>query len=274
MKVRTAHVSMEVFDNDKQQQHDVEKIFNRARIRRYAWITGTEAGGASNLGKKLVDVGRDSGYRMWVPAVQAEGRGRGTDGWIAVRSDLVQGNWKPGYTHVIPSGTTLYKENGVDPDKPGLKNWSPKGVVTVSFQPSKPQLANRVGVGVAHHLTGGRFPNDNTAGGVNHYEWNEKLDKAVSEWMEEAGKGNALAFFNCDRNARDKGSQEIDGATSLGDELKKWQPTGHGDIDWMLSNDADGRVSGDDFVVFDDKEFFLHTDHYFCEGIFNVKPLR
>jgi hypothetical protein len=275
MKVRTAHVSMEVFDNDKQQQHDVEKIFARARVRRYAWITGTESGAGSNLGRKLIDVGKDSGYRLWVPAIQGKGPGHGTDGWIAVRSDLIKGDWKPDVVPVIPGANVLYRKNDVDPDRKGLRHWSAKGVVSVSFDTTKPQLARNIGVGVSHHLTGGRFPNDNTDGGVNHYEWNEKLDHAVSEWMEEAGRGGRLAFFNCDRNASDRrNNQEIAGATTLADELKKWQPTGHGDIDWMLSYDRDGRVSGDDFVVYDDKEFFLNTDHYFCEGVFNVTPNR
>lgn len=275
MRLRTAHVSMEVFDNDKQQQHDVEKIFRYAGVRRFAWITGTEAGGGSSLGRKLLSVGRDSGYRMWVPAVQGKGPGSGTDGWIAVRSDLVEGKLETDVRPVIPSANSLYKDNGVDPDRKGLKHWSPRGVVTVGFACTNRDLAPRISVGVTHHLTGGRFPNDNTDGGVNHYEWNEKLDAEVTEWMKEAGQGSKLAFFNCDRNASDRrGKQKIEGATTLADELKAWQGTGHGDIDWMLSSDADGRVVAERFTVLDDKEFFLNTDHYFCEGIFNVKPRR
>lgn len=274
MQVRTAHVSMQFGDTREQHTHDVERIFEQAVDRRYAWITGTEVGPASNnLGKELIRVGKEAGYRLWVPSEQSEGAGKGADGYVAVREDLIEGNYQRHFQPVIPSAGHLYREKGIDPDRPGLPNWSAKGLVTVSFD-SVPKLGD-IAVGVTHHLTGGRFPDDNTQAGIDHYELNEGLDHEITKWMREQGAGPALAFFNCDRNVSDKNKdQEISGATTLADELQAYQSTGHGAIDWMLSYNKDGRVSARSFYVFDDREFFLHGDHYFCEGVYNVEARR
>lgn len=274
MQVRTAHVSMEFGDSRDQHTHDAEAIFDKAVDRRYAWVTGTEAGAsANNLGEELVRVGREAGYRLWVPSEQAERGEERPDGWLAVRNDLIKGDWKRDFQSVIPSANQLYRQNNVDPNTRGLPHWAAKGVISASFE-SIPKLG-KISVGVSHHLTGGRHPEDDVSGGIDHYEWNEKLDREISRWMRESAKGSALAFFNCDRNASDRRSdQEIADATTLADELKAYQNTGHGDIDWMLSYNNDGRVSGRSFTVFDDSELFLHGDHYFCEGVFNVEPLR
>jgi hypothetical protein len=265
---------MQFGDTREQHTHDVEKIYDKAVDRRYAAITFTEAGPASNnLGRELIRVGKDAGYQLWVPSEQAAGPGKKADGAIAVRKDLIRGDFKREFTPVIPSAGELYRDKGIDPDRPGLPNWAAKGLITVSFE-SVPKLGD-LAFGVSHHLTGGRFPNDNEQAGIDHYEWNEKLDHAITLWIREQSKGSALAFFNCDRNVSDKHSdQEIAGATTLADELRQWQPTGHGDIDWMLSANRDGRVSGRSFTVLDDREFFLHGDHYFCEGVYNVEPRR
>jgi len=273
MRVRTAHVSLEVFDNDRQHTQDVEKIFNRAVERRYAWITGTEAGDASNLGKELVRVGPEAGYKMWVPARQ-EHRGEvsNTDGWIAVREDLITGNWAPDYTPCIPGAGALYREQGLDNADKLRPRWAPKGLVHLGFDCAK--LQGRVNLGVTHHLTSGRVDGkESVIHGVDHYEWNQKLDRTVTQWAREVAKGPALAFFNTDRNLSDRRSDpdEIKGLTTLADELRDWQPTGHGDIDWMMSYNKDGRVSARSFVVLDDREFFLHGDHFFCEGTYNVE---
>lgn len=261
MKVRTAHVSLEVFDNDEQHTADVEKIVERAVNRRYAWLTGTESGG--NTAKELVRVARDNNYRPHVP--------EGTDCWILVRKDLISGDFKPHFERVIPGAQALYRELNL-PNADNLRpRWAPKGLVAVGFDCRK--LAGRINVGVTHHLTDGRVDGkESVTHGVDHYEWNQKLDRVVSQWAKRAGEGRDLSFFNTDRNLSDRRSDEdeIKGLTSLADELKAWQNTGHGDIDWMMSHNRDGRVRGVSFTVLDDREFHLHTDHYFCEGVYDV----
>lgn len=265
MKVRTAHVSLEVFDNDKQHTEDVEKILERAVNRRYAWLTGTESGG--NTAKELVRVAKANGYRPHVPD--------GTDCWILVRNDLISGNFDANLQRVIPGAERLYREANL-PNADNLRpRWAPKGLITVGFDCDK--LAGRINVGVTHHLTSGRVDGpDSVIHGVDHYDWNQKLDRAVIDWAREVAAGRNLAFFNTDRNLSDRrsGEDEIKGLTTLADELRDWQPSGHGDIDWMMSYDKDGRVTGASFTVLDDREFHLNTDHYFCEGVYNVEVPR
>lgn len=273
MRIRCAHVSMQFSDTDAQHTYDIEKIFARGRKMKYAWIMGTEGGpGTGNTAKELVRVGKNAGYRTWVPNEQAKDGGRSTDSWIAVREDLVVSGWKQKYAPVIPGSAQLYKDQGRNPDiKP---HWGPRGVVSVEFQ-STPELGP-IGLAVGHHLTNGRHNGpDSVIHGVDHWEWNQKLDDAFAKWMSETGKGRALAFASFDRNASDRRNPaNVENSTTLADELKAWQNTGHGDIDWILSFNKDSRVQGHRFTVLDDKEFFLHTDHFFLEGVFNVAPLK
>lgn len=273
MRIRVGHVSLQFSDNDKQHTSDIEKIFDRAVSRRLAWVMGTESGaGAGNTGKELIRVGRAHDYKMWVPSEQAKGVGHATDCWIAVRKDLVLGDWETGYVPVIPGSQQLYKEQGLDEDL--NPRWGPKGVVTAEFK-SLPELGN-LNLAVAHHLTKGQQDNKTSViHGVDHHEWNEKLDKALGEWFAKQSKGSALSFGSMDRNASDRRNPaNVPGTTTLADELKKWQNTGHGDIDWILSVNKDGRVKGANFVVLDDREFPLYTDHFYTEGTFSVEPLK
>lgn len=265
MRVRTGHVSLQVSDTNEQHTHDIEKIFKRAVERRYAWVTGTEAGpGSGNTSRELIRVSRAKGYRPWVPDLQAEGAAGATDCWLAVREDLIEGDWEPGYLPAIPGSNTLHEE---DPELPD-KRFGPRGLVNVSFE-SIPALG-KINLGVAHHLTDGRTPDSPW------YEWNQKLDRVIVKWMREVGAGPALAFFNLDRNAPDtrNDTERIGDSTTLADELRKWQDTGHGPIDWMSSYNKDGRVSGHNYTVLDDKEFFLHGDHFLLEGVFNIASLK
>lgn len=61
--------------------------------------------------------------------------------------------------------------------------------------------------------------------------------------------------------------------TSAWDELNRHESTGHGNIDVIASYNKDGRVKALDIVALDDKEFFLHTDHFLVEATFQVDPL-
>lgn len=277
MRIRVAHISLQFSDSDKQHTQDIEKIFDRAQDRRYAWIMGTEAGpGADNSGKELLRVGKKTGYKMVVPSQKA-GPGHYADTWIGVREDLVTGGWKPGFERVIPSSGELYEAQGLSRDL--QPRWGPKGPVTVKFD-STSELGE-INLAAAHYLTQARDPKHAVVHGVNHWEWNEKLADVIGEWAIKNGKGRALAFYSGDQNMMDNKNDQPQGdtfmggpLTSMADELKAWQNTGHGPIDVIASYDADGRVEAKNFVVLDDREFHLHTDHFLCEGIYSVKPLK
>ena len=277
MRIRAAHISLQYSDTDKQQTADIEKLFRRARDRKYAWITGTEAGdGAGNMQDELLRVGGDSDYRMWVPGDKREGPGSSTDCWIAVRKDLITGDWKKGYEPVIPGSAQLYKEMGKDPDL--NPRWGPKGLVWVGFD-SLPQIG-RVNIAAAHYLTKARHPGATTQG-VNHWEWNKKLGQKVGEWGDEVAKGSSLAFYGGDQNMSDAANTQPQGDTffgapwtSVGDELKKWANTGHGPIDVIATYNKDGRVKALNTNVLDDREFSLHTDHFLVEALLQVEPLK
>jgi len=272
MRIRVAHASLQFSDNEAQHTADIEKIFDRAVARRYAWVMGPDAGpGSNNTGKELLRIGKAHDYKVFVPSEQNKGSGRATDCWIAVRSDLVVKGWKTGYVPVIPGSQELYKDIKPEPKFP---RWGPKGVVTAEFD-SLPGLGH-ISLAVAHHLTKGQQDNKTSViHGVDHHEWNEKLDNEIGKWLAAQAKGKALGFASMDRNASDKRNPaNVPGTTTMADELKKWQNTGHGDIDWILSVDKDGRVKAANFTVLDDRKFFLHGDHFFVEGVFNVDELK
>ena len=271
MRIRVAHASLQFSDTDRQHTHDIKKIFERAKDRNYAWVMGTESGpGSGNISSELLRLGKAAGYRMWVPSEQGSGISRFTDAWIAVRKDLIAGDWEQKYQHVIPGSSAAYKAIGRPEDS--HPRWAPKGLATVSFR-SIPELG-RISLATTHHLTKGKKPGpESVINGVDHHEWNMKLDKALTEWIQKAADGPDLAFASFDRNASDRLSKPIAGTVSIADELKKWQNTGHGDIDWIVKAKKDRRVKAHAFRVLNDKKFFLHTDHFFLEGVYNVEPL-
>lgn len=273
--VRAAHISLQFSDSAKQQERDIVSLFHRATQRNYAWLTGTEsAPGSGNKNGPLLDrIGEDSGFRMWVPSLYEDGEGRFADCWIAVRENFVNGPWKTDYRHVIPRSAKLYAElNHENPAKMKPK-WGPKGLTTVEFK------NNRLGefnLGSAHYLRyGDEDTPDAVIHGVDHYEWNKKLAKEIEDWALEVGKGPALAFYAGDQNMNDRKYDTFHGGpmTSVADELRRWQNTGHGPIDVMASFNRDKRVEAMSFRVFDDTEFFLHTDHFLLEAIYRIEPL-
>ena len=270
MRVRVAHTSLQFSDSDKQHTHDIEKIFDRAVARKQAWITGTESGpGAGNTGRELIRVAREHGYKPWVPEHQAKGLARHTDCWIAVRKDLIAGEWERGYRHVFPGSGQLD-----DHENPQNKRWGPKGLVHVSFESTNVDLG-RVSIGAAHYLTGAQRP------GSPYWDWNKKLAREIGDWAREEGKGSALVFYGGDQNMADNLNNQPQGDTFFGepmtstwDELKKWENTGHGNIDVIASYNRDGRVKALRTNALNDKEFFLHTDHFYVEAEFSIDPIK
>lgn len=270
MRVRVAHVSLQFSDSDKQHTQDIEKIFNRAAARRVAWITGTESGpGAGNTGKELIRVARANGYRPWVPEHQANGIAQHTDCWIAVRRDLIGKNWSRGYDHVIPGSGQLKDEMDLDG-----KRWGPKGLVRVGFDSTYPGLGH-VSIGAAHYLTQGQSPKSE------FWKLNKQLGDKIVDWAREEGRGHALVFYGGDQNMNDSKNDQPQGDTFFGgpltstwDELRKWENTGHGNIDVIASYNKDGRVTAMSVDALNDREFHLHTDHFYVETTFRVDPIK
>lgn len=269
MRVRVAHASLQFSDSDEQHTRDINKIFNRAVDRRVAWITGTEAGpGAGNTGRELIRIAREHGYRPWVPQHQGKGISQHSGSWLAVRKDLIDGDWKRGYRNVIPGSNQLEDEMDL-----GGKRWGPRGLAHVSFDTTVAGLGS-VSVGTAHYLTGGRDPQSP------FWDLNKQLAREIGDWAREEGKGRNLCFYQGDQNMLDNRNNERQGdtffdepLTSSWDELKKWENTGHGTIDVIASYNRDGRVSALRTNALNDREFRLNTDHFLVEATFKVEPL-
>lgn len=245
--VHVMHCSMQFSDNTAQKKADAKKIFDRAKTRKVAWITGTEAGmGASaDLRKALQDEARAHNYKFVVHS----------DVWIAVNRELItRGSWDDGWIATLPSSA-------------GSQKFSERGLVWVQF--ANKELGT-ISVGCSHYMTHGQKPSDE------YYKANIKAAKTIGDWAKKHGAGSKICFYGGDQNIQDRDGDTFRGQpmTSLADELKDWQSTGHGAIDVIASYDHDGRVKGKYWRVLDDKEFFLNTDHWLCEGGFEVGPVK
>lgn len=268
-RLHLMHASLQFSDSDRQQTQDIEKIFDRAARRKVAWITGTESGdGAAHQQDELLRVGAEAGYRMWVPGDRKKGSGSSTDCWIAVRRDLIAGNWTRGYTPVLGGS----KEYADTIDLPPGKRWGPKGIVHVGFDTKD---LGPIRIAAAHYLT------DSRRATSPYFKLNRILGTAIGEWAVEAGRGQALAFYGGDQNMADSRNDQPQGDTFFGqpltsawDELEKWQNTGHGNIDVIASYDRDGRVSAAYVRALNDEKFRLNTDHFLVEAGYDVKVLK
>lgn len=254
-RLRLAHASMQFSDTDRQHDHDARVCFTRG----YDWITGTEAGGkkSADLRVALHRHARANGYRLFIPR-------RPTDCWIGVSRDLIAGGWSQHYEPVIPGSSA-----SGDPRKYG-----PKGVVSVGFDTED---LGHIGIAAAHYLTRGRRPGPaSQSGPVDRYAENTRLARAIGEWAREAGKGSNLAFYGGDQNIVDRTDDTFRGEplTSAWDHLGKYENTGHGVIDVIASYDGDGRVTWRSIRALDDRELFLHADHFLVEAVAEVRVLR
>lgn len=238
------HTSMQFSDNKAHKQADAKRIFDRAYHRQVAWITGTEAdaGNSGDLKNALQKEAKDHDYNFTVHA----------DTWIAVYKTLIiRGSWHLGFIKTLEANT-------------GSQNFNDRGILWIQFDNVK---LGRISVGVSHYMTHGARPGDE------YYGANLKLTRAIGEWGKIHGMGRSICFYAADTNISDREQDVFRGQpfTTLADELKDWQDTGHGSIDVIASYDNDGRVKGKYWRPLDDKEFFLNTDHFACEGGFTVQ---
>lgn len=272
--LRLMHVSMQFSDSPKQHTSDITAMFERATRRKIAGITGTEAGpGADITSAELLRIGKDAGYRVWVPSAQKAGKsGTSTDCWIAVRRDLIDSGWTRGFIPTIPGSEELYANQKPPVAPKGKPRWGPKGIVWATFTNKR---LGRITLGAGHYLTKGQRPNK-PLNGIDHFDWNRRMGVAIGDFARAKGKGSGIVFYGGDQNMIDRTEDTFFGSplTSAWDEMDRYENTGHGNIDVIASYDHDGRVVAQGVRALDDTEWSLHTDHFPVEAEYRVSPLK
>lgn len=242
-------VGMNVYAADRYKRLDAEALFDRAVKRNVKWVGGTEAGQQEDkdLYRQIAD---QRGYRLTFH--------RGNDSWIAVQKSFILGGFDTYYEKVVDAS------DGVGPH-------GDRGVFSVEFDTDG---FGHVTVIVMHLLTKGKPSAKDPERRVN-VPWNERLLRAAGEHARLRGDGGDLVFYQGDQNIVDRTGDTFMGEplTSTWDELKKWENTGHGNIDVIASYDPDTRVAAAYVRSLNDREFPLHTDHFLVESGFDVLPL-
>lgn len=247
MRVHVAHSSGQFSDEHDQQVLDAERLCTRAFHNNWWWLTGTEAGPSSSLKYGFHVFGPRNHLTFHKPS-------RG-DVWI-VTSDK----------HFMPGvETEWYKVVDAHSNPHGFNE---RGILRVTGDTELGQIT----VLSAHYVTDGA-PGDSNEQRIH---WNEQLAAKAGELGREFGRGKKLVFYGGDQNIQDRRLDTFLGApfTSLADETNDYQSTGHGAIDVIASYNHDGRVAGASWKVYDDQEFKLASDHFLCEGVFEIAELR
>ena len=242
--LRMQHTSLQFSDPAAQQHHDVEALFTEGH--NFPIKTGTEAftGADDNHNKEyLLDFASQFNH-----SINFAG-----DAWVAVDNTIITKGSKKLEDVFLVSNDEMHT-HGTDRIMP-----------TISFEHTKPGVG-RITVGSVHYPTKGAKPGD-----PNH-EVNVKCAEKISKWLAKVGHGADLGFVNGDFNMPDRTLDFALGGnfTSMADELKAWQNTGHGPIDGMCSYDRDGRVHAKRFNVLDDSEFKMFSDHFMCRGVWEI----
>lgn len=243
--LRTQHTSLQFSDTPKQQAHDVEKLF--AKGERFPIKTGTEAGPSTTQDhnrRLLRKFAKEFDHEIHF----------GAGNWVAVdRGIIVPGTFTRNLIFVAKSHELVGKMRD-------------RVMPVVSFE-HKVKGVGRIHQGAAHYAKNGAKPGDP------NYLINKRYALSIYKWMLEVAGGSDKAFVNGDFNMNDRSLDWFHGLgiTSMADELKKWQNTGHGPIDGMASFDKDGRVKAHAFNVLDDKKFFLYSDHFACRGTWRIR---
>lgn len=251
IRLHLMEVSLQYSDTDAQKMADLDKIFARAAKRGVAAVAGTEVGKAE-FRDMVKAAATKHGYRHAASVSE-------TDTWVAVRKDLIKGGWAVECEVVVSH-------------REGSGHHGNRGVLAVSFD-SLPEIG-RVTILACHYLTKGRPGAKDPDYRVNVPQ-NRELAAEVGRLARKHGAGSALVFYMGDQNIVDRDEDTFMGQplTSSWDELKKWENTGHGNIDVIASYDPDGRVVAVYCRALDDSEFPLATDHWVVESGFDVRLL-
>jgi len=243
MTLDLAHFSLQFDDNAQQKAHDARKLFGRG----YDAITGTEAG-EDDTERALVREAHEAGYTFYVMR----------SNWVAVRRDLIErGSYKFGHEMIVDNDRFVGKADDLHIT---WAQWKMKDVGEITIM-------------AGHYATKGR-PGEVAERRVN-VEPNKDYARGIGRLAEKFGKGPSLVFYGGDQNIVDQHTDTFFGEdlTTAWDELKKWQNTGHGNIDVIASFDKDKRVKAKYIRALNDQKLFMHTDHFPVEAGFTIDKL-
>lgn len=243
MVLDLAHYSMQFSDTTKQKRHDALEIFSH----NYDAITGTESGEA-NTRRELRVAAHNAGYTYHV----------NRSNWVSIKKSLIK-----------PKSYRKGHEVFVDNDKV----IGPGHDLHVTWAGCYIPRIGRVSFLSSHYATRGRPVKDPEFS--KNLGANKILARGIGDMAAKLGAGNALVFYGGDQNIIDKDHDTFFGEnlTTAWDELKKYQNTGHGNIDVIASYDRDKRVKAKYIRALSDKKQFMYTDHFPVEAGFEIRLL-
>lgn len=246
-RLKVQHTSLQFSDNKEMQKHDVRQLFKSGRD--YPIKTGTEGGPETHSFDYLHYIGKEFNHAIHVV--------RGN--WIAVdRRIIKKGSLKKDDVFVVRNDKVVGKMHD-------------RVLATVEFDHQDPRMGH-IGVGCAHYPTKGREKSDP------NNDVNELYAEKIAGWMKETAEGQDIAFVHGDFNMVDSAPRQDwsfgENWTSMADELKAWEDTGHGPIDGFASYDLDGRVKPKKFQVFKDNRIKMYSDHYVVRGEWEIGHVR
>lgn len=241
------HTSLQFSDNERQQRHDVRKLFTKGRA--FPIKTGTESAPGTFLYDMVEEFAREFNHVL----------SRREGNWVAVDREIV----KPRTVRrggVFVARAKEIKGKGRDREFPWLQ-----------FTHVDERIG-RIAVAGFHYSTRGKLPIDP------NWHINQRYARKIGMWMKNKARGTKIALGAGDFNMIDSMKKQDwafgEDFTSMADELKDWKNTGHGPIDGFVSYDHDHRVKAKKFVVLDDSEFHFYSDHYVCRGTWTIRHLK
>jgi hypothetical protein len=229
-------------DSEFAQESDAKRLAKRMALKEWKFLIGTEAGERSVLGDAWRAVDQDYGLSYHQADV--------SDVWIVTRADFFQGPVEKEWYKVLDAGS----------------GHGERGYLRVTGRCDF--VDSDLTILASHWLT------KEDDGGTLDGPGNRKMADALTKISEPFWYGRSLCFLGLDANRSERTEDGIvlDAPfTSLATELDAIQNTGRGPIDALLSANADARVTGQSWEVFDDSEFFLSSDHYLCEGSWRIR---
>ena len=242
--LRVQHCSLQFSDRNRKAKHDIEQAFTYKGAETYPIKTFTEVGPETDLRGHLVDAVKEFGCRAVFFRSNAV---------VIDRAIIQPRTWQAG--SVFVADTSVVEGPGHD-----------SGFATARFRHVDPTVG-RLSVAGSHRPTGWK---DNR-----NRDIQERYAEAEYNWAMEESEGDHLAIGAGDYNMNDITLDWFLGRrlTSMADELGAHQNTGHGPIDGFWSTDRDARVRALWFNVLDDREMFMHSDHWVCRGAWGIRRL-
>lgn len=242
------HTSLQFSDAPRQQEHDVRVLFEKGS--KFPIKTGTESGRDNALFGLVEHFAQKHGH------IVHHGQGN----WVAIDKDIIKKGSRPKKDKIFVVRNDVLFGHQADREFP-----------TIQFKHADERFGV-VAVAGFHYSTHGRLPHDP------NYDTNMMYAGKIAAWMEEAARGTNIAIGAGDFNMVDKMPKQDwafgEGFTSMADEIKIYQPTGHGPIDGFVSFDGDKRVKAKKLEVLADNKLHMYTDHFVIRGTWSVRHLN